>query len=132
MKPQPHKTLKSNDIHWFGDNNNHTGKTHILDPVSFEDDYHPFYVKTICGTSFKTRYKNSAKNLDTKTGVGCFKCMIKVGYVKYNSPYIVDLHTKTQVGKIYEVLVPFVCSRFSSQTREYKAGDKYLYHFKSN
>tara|TARA_A100001515_G_C4477929_1_gene179083 strand:+ start:95 stop:496 length:402 start_codon:yes stop_codon:yes gene_type:complete len=132
MKPKPYKTLRSNDIHWFGDNNSHSGKTHILDEVSFEDDYHPFYVKAICGTSFKTRYKDSAHNLDTERGVGCFKCMIKAGYVKYDSPVKIEhAKDKVQVGKIYEVLIPFLCSRFHTETKKYNVGDSYFYHFKS-
>ena len=132
MRPQTLKTLKASDNHWYGDGNNHSGKTHILDEVSFEDDYHPFYVKAICGTSFKTRYKDSASNLDSKTGVGCFNCMVKAGYLKYDSPYFTEhAGDKVQVGKIYKVLVPFTCWRFSSEERSYEAGDKYLYHYSS-
>jgi hypothetical protein len=132
MRPQTLKTLRASDYYWYGDNNSHNGKSHILDEISFDDDYHPFYVKAICGTSFKTRYKDSASNLDSKIGVGCFNCMVKAGYVKYDSPYCIELTgQKEQVGKVYEVLVPFECWRFSSEKRTYKAGDKYIYHYSS-
>ena len=61
MKPQPYKTLKANDRSWFGDSYHYTyeltGKEHIIDEESFAEDYHPFYVKCICGAKFKTSYK---------------------------------------------------------------------------
>ena len=58
--------------------------------------------------------------------------MVKAGYLKYDSPYFTEhAGDKVQVGKIYKVLVPFTCWRFSSEERSYEAGDKYLYHYSS-
>ena len=58
--------------------------------------------------------------------------MIKAGYVKYDSAVKIEhAKDKVQVGKIYEVLIPFLCSRFQTETKKYNVGDKYFYHFKS-
>ena len=121
MKLTELKTLKSQDSHWFGDGNNHTGKEHILDNISFSDDIHPFYVKTICGTKFKTRYKESAYALNINKGVNCIKCMIKAGYLKYDSPRLMQygaMEKPQQIGKYYTVKIAFA---------DYKVGDIYEY-----
>ena len=118
-------TLKASDRHWYGDGNNQEGKEHILDNVSFEDDFHPFYVKTICNTKFQTRFKDSATSLDTSKGVNCFKCMIKAGFLKYHSPLLLEygaMKKPQQIGKNYTVLIPF---------KNYEVGDIYEYLYKT-
>lgn len=127
MNELNYRTLKARDRNWYGDSYHYDmqGKEHILNNVSFEKDYHPFYVETICGTKFKTRNKEGASSLDTDKGVTCFKCMVKAGFLKYDSP----LHLKfgameqpKQIGKKYIVLISF---------KDYKVGDTYEYTYKT-
>lgn len=128
MKPQTLKTLKANDRSWFGDDYHYTyelsGKEHIIDEVSFEEDYHPFYVKGICGTTFKTRYKDTAANLDMSKELSCFKCVKKAGFVQYHAPLYLEPHKENspQVGKYYKVLIAFDI---------YKKGDIYSYYYRT-
>ena len=67
MNETSYKTLKAQDRMWYGDGNNQEAvERTILDDVCFEDDFHPFLAKSICGSTFKTRYKDSAYELDIK------------------------------------------------------------------
>ena len=52
-----------------------TGKMHILDNASFEEDTHCFIAVGICGTVFQTYYKNKALdiNIDQVTCQKCYK-----------------------------------------------------------
>ena len=121
MKLTELKTLKAQDSHWFGDGNNKQGKEHILDDVCFEDDFNPFLAKSICGTKFKTRYKDSAYALDINKGVNCIKCMIKAGYLEYDSPRLMQygaMEKPQQIGKYYTVEIAF---------DDYEVGDIYEY-----
>ncbi len=127
MNELNYRTLKARNRDWYGDSYHYDmeGKEHILDDVSFEKDYHPFYVKTICGTEFKTRNKESATYLETDKSVTCFKCMIKAGFVKYHSPLNLEFGAMTkpkQIGRQYTVLISF---------EGYKVGDIYEYVFRT-
>jgi len=121
IKTQPYRTLKAQDRMWYGDGNNQDGKEHILDDVCFEDDFNPFLAKSICGSTFKTRYKDSAYPLDVSKGVNCIRCMVKAGFLKYDSPVMMQygaMEKSQQVGKNYKVQFPF---------DDYKVGDVYKY-----
>jgi len=121
MKLTELKTLKAQDRMWYGDGNNQEGKEHILDDVCFEDDFNPFLAKSICGSTFKTRYKDSAYQLDISKGVNCIKCMIKAGYLKYDSPRLMQygaMEKPQQIGKYYIVEIAF---------DDYEVGDIYEY-----
>ena len=128
MRPQLLRTLKANDRHWFGDAYHYSyeleGKEHIIDEISFEDVYHPFFVRAICGTKFKTRYKESAKNLDLGNELTCFRCVKKAGLVSYYAPLYLEPHKKNSdiVGKYYKVLIAFSI---------YKKGDIYPYYYRT-
>lgn len=53
-----------------------TGKMHILDNASFEEDTHCFIAVGICGTVFQTYYKHKALDVNIDQ-VTCSKCLKK-------------------------------------------------------
>ena len=121
------RTLKSSDRSWYGDTYHYDmqGKEHIINDVSFTNDYHPFYVESICGTRFKTRNKDNATYLDTNKSITCIKCMIKAGFLKYHSPLYLKYGGMTepkQVGRNYKVLVSF---------DDYQVNDTYEYLYRT-
>lgn len=121
MNETNYRTLKAQDRMWYGDGNNSDGKEHIIADVSFEKDFNPFLAKSICGSTFKTRHKDSAYPLDTSKGVNCIRCMIKAGFLKYDSPIVMKygaMENSEQIGKNYKVQIAF---------QDYKVGDIYEY-----
>ena len=122
------KTLKSKDhSHDWKEDWNHTGKTHILDEVCLDEDYSAFYALGICGTQFKHRTKYNNNKLNISKGVDCFKCMLKAGYFKYDSPTYLD---SMQIGNYYIVQIAFAETRHRKLV-EYEVGDTYEYLFRT-
>ena len=118
--PRTYKTLKSYSRAYLD-----SGRTHILNFDCLEDTAHPFLAWGICGTEFRATGKQYAHDLVSEDGVSCFKCMLKAGYLKYDSPKTYTNpydQSKVQCGKYYLVMISF---------DNYKVGDIYTLQFQS-